>query len=604
MNKKLFSLLAITTLLVTGCNGDKEEVIVKPKTETIDEEPVEIVHEHTFSKQYKYDEEYHWHPAICHPSEKKDYEKHSFGEEQANVYDQIYRQCIFCGYKKYIEDEGGGFSNVTNYSTPIDIHTDAQQEFLSYADNTYDKMSRNSYPDGIKNISNPVFNKISWKYTAHRNDLTYSISISQNEDMTNSFDIKGDNKQEIEVYNLYLDKNYFRINVTDPYGEVHRSKVYSLTVKDIFPRNLYVGSRMTNCRDTGGRIINTGGRIRQGLLYRTCGNGYNQDGKKIDDEGKDILINQLKVKTEINLHNNASYNFSLSNTQLYSTLMDYADGSPSKHVFSRNAESVKNVFEILAKEDLYPIYYHCRIGTDRASLIAILLNGVLGVQLNDIYQDHLFSNFGKIGSKRNIGDGTDEDIKLYIDDILKLPGESFNKKCYNALLTIGVPKTTISKILDIFIEGEKPNYEDNQIIVPAKDMTVTNGSVKYESKINLTERTYPSSYTVLNKNVKATATFNLAEAGDKEAYIYVGNNDCSNTKMINTSISAAIDGKSITIPTVSFKEAGMGYCNGNRINFYFVKLGDLGNILSGQHTIEITGVANDLILGNIAVLEY
>ena len=45
----------------------------------------------------------------------------------------------------------------------------------------------------------------------------------------------------------------------------------------------------------------------------------------------------------------------------------------------------------------------------------------------------------------------------------------------------------------------------------------------------------------------------------------------------------------------------MGYCNGNRINFYFVKLGDLGNISSSDHSLSITGVANDLILGNIAI---
>ena len=558
-------------------------------------------HEHTYSQKYRYNDEFHWQPALCHPDVKRNFAEHEWGPDKMDAVGQTYRQCLVCKYKQYVDASGGGFSNVTEFTSPIEIHTEYQQNYLSY-DGNYDKMPQNSYPDGSKNISDPVSTRIMWKYDGHRDDLTYSISISQNEDMEDSFAIVGDNKQEINAYNFYLGKNYYRINAIDPYGETHSSKVYSLTVKNVFPRNLYVGARMTNCRDMGGRKISTGGVIRQGLLYRTCGNGYNQDGKKIDDEGKDIMLNQLKVKTELNCHNNSSYDFNFNGTTRYATLMDYADGSPSKHHFSRNTESVKNVFEILAKEEMYPVFFHCRIGTDRTGLVAILLDGILGVELNDIYQDYLFSNFGKIGTKRKIGTSEADDIANYITEIMKLPGKNFNERCYNALLTIGVPKATIDKILDIYIEGDKPNFENEQVVVAAKDMNVANGSIQYEEKTNLTNRMYPSSYTVLNAGVSATATFNITTAGDKQVYVYVGNNDASTSKKIENSISATMDGKTIDIPSITFKDAGMGYCSNNRVNYYFVKLGDLGNVLSGQHTITVTGVANNLILGNIAVL--
>ena len=558
--------------------------------------------EYNYSKQYKYDEEFHWQYAIGHPEIKKNYAEHEFDEEKTDSVGRTYHQCLICRYKEYIDASSNGFSNVTEFASPIEIHTEYQKRYLSYNDTDYDKMPQNSYPDGSKNISDPEFTKIFWKYDAHRDDLVYSISISQNEDMEDSFVIMGDNKQEINAYNFYLGKNYYRINAIDPFGETHSSKVYSLTVGSACPRNLYVGARMTNCRDTGGREIITGGHIKQGLLYRTCGNGYNQDGKKIDDEGKKIMLDQLKVKTELNCHNNSSYDFNFDGTTRYATLMDYADGSPSKHHFSRNTESVKNVFEILAKEECYPIFYHCRIGTDRTGLVAILLNGVLGVSLNDIYQDYLFSNFGKIGSKRKIGTNEADDIANYIKEINSLPGSNFNQKCYNALLTIGVSKTTINKIMDILIQGEKPNYENEQVVVAAKDMSVANGTISYTSKDSLIDRTAPASYTKLDAGVSATASFNLAAAGEKVAYIYVGNNDASASKMIESSISATFDGKTIAIPSISFKEAGMGYCSGNRTNYYFVKLGDLGNVLTGEHSITITGLANNLVLGNIAVL--
>ena len=94
----------------------------------------------------------------------------------------------------------------------------------------------------------------------------------------------------------------------------------------------------------------------------------------------------------------------------------------------------------------------------------------------------------------------------------------------------------------------------------------------------------------------------LPEIGTKTAYMYVGNNDASSTKMMESSIIATIDGSPISIPSISFKEAGMGYCSNNRTNYYFVKLGDLGALTAGQHTINITGNANNLILGNVAIL--
>ena len=599
MKKKLLCALSLGALLIVGC--DTKPTTSNPKND----EPEETVHEHTFSKKYKYDEEFHWLYATCHPEEKKNYGPHDFGEVEIDKMGQTYRMCIVCRFKQYIDSGLEGFSNVTEFpeGTELNIHTDYQRNFLAYADNTYDKMPQNSYPEGAKNLSDPVKTKITWQYRNHSTDVTYFISISQNEGMEDSFQIFGTNEQEIEVYNWYLGKNYYTIHARKPSGEVDSSKVYSVNVTNDYIRNLYVGSKMTNCRDIGGKTIFTGGTIKQGLLYRTCGNGYNQDGKKIDDEGQKIMLDQLKVKTELNLHNNSSYDFNFTGTTKYATLMDYADGSPSKNVFSRNAESVKNVFEILAKEECYPVFFHDRNSVDRTGLIAILLNGVLGVSLNDIYQDYLFSNFGKIGSKRKIGTNEADDIYEYIKEIKELPGESFNEQCYNTLLTIGVPQSIISKILSIFIVGEKPNYDNDQRVFAAKDMTVSGTRVLTEYKSTLTERNYPSSYCTMSTGATVKATFALPVPanGSKTAYIYVGNNDASTTKMINEAITAKIDDRTISIPSISFKDAGMGYCSGNRINFYFVKLGDLGTLATGQHTIEITGEKNDLILGNIAV---
>ena len=584
--------------LLTGCPGNDAN------------------HNHTFKAEWSSDATHHWHEADCGHDVVGSKQKHVFDNLTVGTDGKIKASCSVCGYEgDYNPDGINGFDNVTKFSDVVEIHTPAQKEYLAYT-GEYKTIPTSSYPDGNKTNSNPIQVKnqdveaskttVSWEFDDDSEDVTYSVSLSSKIDFSDGFEIMGTGEQSIDLYNLFLGKNYYKINAYyegDEEGEPsYSSGVYSLTVDSTYPRNLYVGAKMTNCRDMGGRVLPSGGTIRQGLIYRTCGNGYNQDGQKIDQEGKDILLKQFKVKSEIVLHNDSGFNFALEGTKVYNTYMDYKGSTKSKHHFSRNTENVKNVFEILAKEENYPTYYHCRIGTDRTGLIAILLNGVLGVKLNDIYQDYLFSNFGKIGSKRKIGTNEADDIANYISEIKRLPGESFNEQCYNALLTIGVPKETISKILDIYIEGEKPVYKDYQIVVAAKNMTLAGTDLKTEDKSSLTARNYPASYCTLVAGATATATFTLSEAAGKKAYIYVGNNDASTSKMINSSIQATIDGNPISIPTISFKEAGMGYCSSNRTNYYFVELGDLGILGAGQHSIVIKGVANNLILGNVAIL--
>ena len=47
--------------------------------------------------------------------------------------------------------------------------------------------------------------------------------------------------------------------------------------------------------------------------------------------------------------------------------------------------------------------------------------------------------------------------------------------------------------------------------------------------------------------------------------------------------------------------ANMGYCDGNRTNYYFVPLGEVSNLSAGEHTITIRGVANDMKLGRLSI---
>lgn len=559
-----------------------------------------------FKTEWSSDANNHWHAAES-GDEKDSLGKHVFGDPTVDG-GKIVAICKTCGYKAdYNADGIGGFNNVTKFADPIEIHTAAQKEYLSYT-GEYKTIPTSNYPDGNKTNSNPVQvanqdveatkTTVTWEYDEHSDNVTYSVSLSSKMDFSDGFEIKGTNEQSLDLYNLFLGTNFYRINAYEG-DDVTTSGVYSLKVDTTYPRNLYVGNKMTNCRDMGGRVLPSGGTIRQGLIYRTCGNGYNQDGQKIDEEGIDILTKQLKVKSEIVLHNDDGFNFDLPGTTVYKTYMDYDGG---KHHFSRNTENVINVFKILADKNNYPVYYHCRIGTDRTGLVAILVNGLLGVELNEIYQDYLFSNFGKIGKKRYIGSQAgDDDISVYVSEIEAAPGNTFQEKVYNVLLSIGVTKETLAAVLDNLIEGTKPVNDNGQVSVSPDKMTLNGTTVASEDKSSLASRTAPEHSAVMSAGATATATFNVTKAGTKALYAYVGNSDQSTSKTIGASISATIDGNVVTIPSLTFKEAGFGTCK-SRTNYYFVKLGDVGDLSVGQHTVVVTGVANNIILGNLALV--
>ena len=60
--------------------------------------------------------------------------------------------------------DNSGFSNITEFNAPVEIHTSAQKAYLSYTGN-YDQMPENQYPDGTSHQSDSLPVSVSWNYT-------------------------------------------------------------------------------------------------------------------------------------------------------------------------------------------------------------------------------------------------------------------------------------------------------------------------------------------------------------------------------------------------------------------------------------------------------
>ena len=321
----------------------------------------------------------------------------------------------------------------------LQIHTDRQSAYLN------DKVEKvNDYAVGEKEYSRPLQHKYTWV----GGKSPYTVYLSEKSNYANSL-IFESNEREILLTNLKVRTTYY-LRVTSPTEII---KEDSFVTEDTVIRNMYV-SGVTNVRDLGGYKIgdiNT----KQGLIFRTGRlneNGTDAVTDKITAKGKLTMLNEMKVKSEIDLRMVSNNEVGcltegtgvLGNTvHYYQCPMDY-NLSFDEEI---NVVALRKVFEILGNSSNYPTFFHCSIGTDRTGYIAWLINGCLGVDEEFLYRDYLFSNFGNIGGKRTI-----DDIKnKYVKTIKNTRGETFQEKTVNYLLDKGVKQSQIDTLYSIML---------------------------------------------------------------------------------------------------------------------------------------------------------
>ena len=496
--------------------------------------------------------------------------------------------------------DNSGFKNI-NDEEPFEIHTELQKAFLEY-DGQYGKCPADLYPDGTAHLSDSLPITLTWNYELPEGKEVdhYSVIYGQKRDLSDGYRVDGSNEDAISFNNAFLGRNYYQLIATFTDGSTEEGPIRRLEVNSSYPRNLTIEG-MTNCRDIGGRILPDGKRIKQGLIYRTS--GKNQNGS-LTDKTKEEMVNHLGVKNEINLAgDSSSYNLKLDGTTLITSCRMDTSSTGGFHHFSRNAEAVKNFFYFIANEDNYPLFYHCKIGTDRTGLCTVLLHGLLGMSLNDIYQDYLFSNFGKIGEKRGIGTGDSHDMLKYVDDILTFSGKTFQDKVYNLLLAIDVSKETLDNVRKNLIDKDtKSALPKNTIVGPAEYLTAEGVEITTDSS----ERNNPDNYFILDSEEKSVSlTFDVSEAFTGQVVAYLGNPDASTSKKIADAVSVTIDGDNMPIRDVTYKDARMGKCTVNgssRTNYFPVILGTY-DLTKAEHTITLKGTSNSMNVGGIYIFD-
>lgn len=289
---------------------------------------------------------------------------------------------------------------------------------------------------------------------------------------------KEENAKEVDAVNgkVTLD-NLFR---SSTYEWCVISSTGKESNNDTFTTGDYI--RFINCggafnvRDNGGWTTLDGKRIKQGLVYRggelndhKLSNGHAQNIFGDEDSAKDIFVNDMGVRVEIDLRSDSEAD-NITGCAMNKAGVTETDDNfvgyfrkpiSSYHTALNKAEdqaTFKTIFEnYLANADEKPVYYHCYGGADRTGTIGFLLGAILGMNYTDLIIDYEATTFSNNLKEH---DKDSDQWTHYPEMIAAIKEWSFYsdskslKEIIEEYLTTvcGVSSSSIAKIREIMLE--------------------------------------------------------------------------------------------------------------------------------------------------------
>ena len=170
---------------------------------------------------------------------------------------------------------------------------------------------------------------------------------------------------------------------------------------------------------------------------------------RIKPEGRAIFVDQLKVKSDIDLRSDREC-FGMTGSPLGESVTWFHISSSSYGGMqgSWGKAQFTKVFKVFLDEKNYPVIFHCIAGQDRTGAVAFILNGLLGVDEEELYLDWEVTGFWNPSAKFN-------HARLFnnlINGFRKRPGKNLREKIENYILECGFTPEDIAKFRSIMLE--------------------------------------------------------------------------------------------------------------------------------------------------------
>ena len=244
------------------------------------------------------------------------------------------------------------------------------------------------------------------------------------------------------------------------------------------PRFMAV-DRVSNMRDIGGWKGLNGRRVRLGLAYRSAafdsgvrfwhGKGYKYlfgldpmtDEEKsnikpsvrtISDKGIDELVNGLGIRSDLDLRSPHEC-FGMKGSPLGAGVKWFH--CPQLTYGQLGDESARRAlaaaFRVFLDKSNYPIVFHCAGGADRTGAVAFMVNGILGVSLDDLRKDWELTAFGTSHAVN-----PDFTHKTRFDRMVAVfdsqPGATLTERIVSYVKSCGFTDADIARVREIMLE--------------------------------------------------------------------------------------------------------------------------------------------------------
>ena len=265
----------------------------------------------------------------------------------------------------------------------------------------------------------------------------YKIELADNAQFTNArVDYLDASSGRYEFKHLYVNSKYFyRVTAYTASGVIVETG--SFMTADT-PRILSIEG-LTNVRDIGNWMTDSGKRIKQGLLIRgTEMDGAVESHYHLTNQGMQDMLDIYGIKFDMDLRSELAT--PLGSDALGSHVEHkYYDMTMYSGIFTESGrEKVKEVFTDLANKNNYPMYLHCTYGRDRTGTVCYLLEALLGVSRGDCLKDYGLSNVNL-------------DYILEVEEGLSSYGTTLKEQVENYLMICGVTQDQINEIREIFL---------------------------------------------------------------------------------------------------------------------------------------------------------
>ena len=205
----------------------------------------------------------------------------------------------------------------------------------------------------------------------------------------------------------------------------------------------------SNIRDLGGWLNADGNRLRYGLIYR---GGEMNGGHVMNDADRAELL-RLGIGAELDLRYDSDINgYGITSSALgsevpytYLNINEYGDDALRDY-----SSQFKTAFGFML-ENLRagrPVFFHCIWGADRTGCYAMLLEGLLGLPVDQMYKDYELTSYSIAGTRHKSG------LNSKLTYINALEGSSLQMRFFNYWnKQVGVSANDLLEFIDLMVDG-------------------------------------------------------------------------------------------------------------------------------------------------------